>query len=102
MSDGTTTTPGTVTITVKPINDGPTGISDSGVVAEDNALGVLLDVLDNDLDPEGDALSVVTTFNGPSHGTVTINGGLTITYIPDSDYNGPGMQLALFPKIGLF
>ncbi|QDU68546.1 PKD domain-containing protein [Engelhardtia mirabilis] len=45
-------------------------------------------VLANDIDPEGSALSV-GSFTQPEHGSVVYNGDGTFTYTPDVDYGGP-------------
>ncbi|MBU2962288.1 tandem-95 repeat protein [Citreicella sp. C3M06] len=48
---------------------------------------VVINVLDNDSDPEGGALSVTSAT--ASNGSVTINDDGTLTYTPDENYNGP-------------
>ncbi len=48
---------------------------------------VTIDVLANDIDPDGAGLSVVSAAAG--HGTVNINADGTLTYTPDANYNGP-------------
>ncbi|WP_042348100.1 Ig-like domain-containing protein, partial [Capnocytophaga canis] len=49
--------------------------------------GVLISVLSNDFDPEGDTFSV-TTHTNPSHGTVVLNADGTFTYTPTTDFVG--------------
>ena len=76
----------TVTVTVNPINDPPEAQPDSTSTPEENP--VIVNVLANDSDPDGDALAVVLVTD-PAHGTATINPDGTVTYTPDPDYNGP-------------
>ncbi len=61
-------------------------VDDNAVVAEDGT--TVVDVLGNDGDVEGDALTVAST-SDPTNGTVVVNGDNTVTYTPDPDYNGP-------------
>lgn len=62
----------------------PFAEDDSVVTDEDVA--VVIDVLGNDGDPDGDPLTVTTAT--AENGTVTINDDGTLTYTPDQDYNG--------------
>ncbi len=56
--------------------------------AEDTALTInTADLLANDSDADGDALSVVGVSN-PAHGQVVLNSDGTITFTPDPDYYG--------------
>jgi Bacterial Ig domain len=51
---------------------------------------VVLDVLGNDTDADGDQLSITAFHDGPSHGTVEISAdGKSILYTPFLDYSGP-------------
>jgi hypothetical protein len=64
----------------------PVAVDDPADTAED--IPVIIDVLDNDSDPDGDPLTV-TFASTPLSGTTTVNvPGYTVTYIPDPDYNG--------------
>ncbi|MEW8028376.1 MAG: retention module-containing protein, partial [Candidatus Thiodiazotropha sp.] len=60
----------TVMITVADINTGPNAISDNASTSENTP--VVVDVLANDTDPEGDALSI-TSFTQGVNGSVTID-----------------------------
>jgi serine/threonine protein phosphatase PrpC len=51
--------------------------------ASPHSAAVTINVLANDYDPDGDALTV-TSVGTPSHGTATINGDNTVTYTPTS------------------
>ena len=82
--DGGTDT-ATVTVTVNPVNDDP--------VAGDDAAGtnfgtdIVIDVLDNDTDVDGDPLVVSGATDG-ANGTTTVNPDGTITYSPNTGFSG--------------
>ncbi|MBN1910231.1 MAG: tandem-95 repeat protein [Pirellulales bacterium] len=79
----------TVTITINPVNDAPTGDADAYTASENVILsiGTTNGVLKNDDDVEEDALtaSLVTQ---PEHGTVTLNTDGSFEYTPDVNYVG--------------
>ena len=75
----------TVYITVGAINDPPIAVDDTAVVAKDSSNN-MINVLVNDLDIDGDALSI-TGVTIPSHGTVTYTTNF-VYYTPDPDYFG--------------
>ena len=50
-------------------------------------VNVAINVLGNDLDPQGDPLSVLDISN-PANGTVSLGAGGTITYMPDAGFSG--------------
>lgn len=86
ISDGNGgTDSATVTVTVTAVNDDP--------VAADDAAGtgfqadVVIDVLDNDDDVDGDPLNVTEATDG-SNGTTTVNADGTITYSPNNGFSG--------------
>ena len=85
-SDGfTQSTPTTVSITVTPVNDPPVARNDSAFTTE--GVAVVIPVLQNDLDPEGDPLSVVAL--GPAaNGSVSRNGDGSVTYTPVPNFEG--------------
>lgn len=75
----------TVVVTVTPVGDPPTAVDDELVVFEGER-SVPLDVLANDSDPDGDALTIAAVTQPPG-GTVTINEdarGLTLQTQPDN------------------
>ncbi len=75
----------TATLTVNNLNDAPVANNDTASTPEDTAVDI--DVLLNDTDADGDALSVTGT---PSalNGTVTINVDGTLNYDPAGDFTG--------------
>ena len=75
----------TVTIEVSAVNDPPVADDDAAETNEDSA--VVVDVLTGDVDPDGDPLTV-TAVSDPAGGSLTINPDGTVTYVPDTDFNG--------------
>jgi len=75
----------TVSVTVNPINDAPVATVD--MVTTDEDTDVIIDVLANDTDADGDALTPSVTA-APANGAATVNADGTITYSPDADFNG--------------
>ncbi len=83
-SGATSTSVVTVHVT-ESVNRAPVAVDDAYRVAQSTASE--LEVLDNDNDPDNDALVIaVVTF--PRHGTIALNADGTITYTPDGDYVG--------------
>jgi VCBS repeat-containing protein len=74
----------TRTFTLTTVNPGPTANNDAVAASEDTP--VIVDVLGNDVDPDGDPLVVTSASAG--HGAVVINGDGTLTYTPNADFNG--------------
>ncbi|WP_185152694.1 Ig-like domain-containing protein, partial [Fulvivirga aurantia] len=77
-----------VTIQVNAINDGPVAVDDTQSVLQDvNATG---NVISNDSDPEGNALTVSSpgTFNFPGEGTLTIAANGAYTFDPEPAFLG--------------
>jgi len=68
-----------------PPNQSPTANDDGQTTDEDTP--VVIDVLGNDSDPDGDPLGIDSVTQG-SNGTVVINGDNTATYTPGADFNG--------------
>ncbi|MDA4108346.1 membrane protein [Mycobacterium holsaticum DSM 44478] len=86
VSDGKGgTATATVYVTVNPVNDAPVAVPDV-VTVDENSTANVIDVLGNDTDVDGDALTVIHV--GSAHrGTVTMIDGV-ITYTPDADRYG--------------
>jgi len=71
------------------VNASPLAFDDTVTTAEDTA--VTINVLTNDTDPDGDALTVTRITQG-TNGTVVIDpGDATVTYTPNTNYNGTDM-----------
>jgi len=76
----------TVSITITPGNDPPVANDDSATAQEDTPI-VMIDVLENDTDPDNDRLVVVKATQG-RNGSVTINTDSTLTYAPNRNFSG--------------
>ena len=75
----------TVAVTVTCVDDLPAASDDTATVDED-AAATAIDVLDNDVDSDGDPLTIASVVQ-PSNGTVVVTGGGTgLTYEPNADY----------------
>lgn len=57
------------------------------LASTDETVPLTFDPRVNDQDPEGDTLTITAKTNG-THGTVTINGGTSLTYAPTGYYSG--------------
>ena len=84
MDPGGLTSEATVRVTVTPVNDPPEAVDDEAETLEDVA--VVVDVLANDSDVDGDPLTVVSA--GPAaHGATAIAGG-GVRYSPALNWYG--------------
>src|SRR5262245_24647125 len=92
ISDGNGgTSISTLTITITGTNDAPVANADVNTIAEDTVPPISGNVLTNDSDVEGDALSVTTTgAQTGSYGTVTIAADGTYSYTLDN--SNPAVQ----------
>ncbi|MEX3015135.1 cadherin-like domain-containing protein [Gymnodinialimonas hymeniacidonis] len=77
----------TVTFNVAPVNDDPVAVDDSATTPEDTA--VVIDLIGNDTDVDGDTLELDSVSVDPALGTVVDNGDGTVTFTPAENYNGP-------------
>ena len=79
----------TVTVTVNDINVAPGAAADDYSVVEDNVLTVNAGdgLLANDLDPDGDSLTIVVT-SGVTHGTLVHENDGSFVYTPDANFAG--------------
>ncbi|RLJ15886.1 hypothetical protein DJ031_16435 [bacterium endosymbiont of Escarpia laminata] len=77
----------TVTITINPVNDVPVA-NDDGFSVGFNSSNNSFDVLFNDTDAEGSALTINTPLGATSSGGVVSTDGSTITYTPASGFDG--------------
>ena len=76
----------TVTVTVNPVNDDPVANDDSDTTDFNTA--VVVDLLDNDTDVDGDDLTVTGASVPASEGTLTDNGGGKYTFTPAAGFTG--------------
>ena len=74
----------TISITEDGINDPP--VVESERVSANVSQQISIDVLQNDIDPNGDLLTL-TNFTGPFNGTAILNQNQTITYQSDPEFN---------------
>ncbi|MFN2579063.1 MAG: Ig-like domain-containing protein [Pyrinomonadaceae bacterium] len=74
----------TVSVTIYPVNDNPVAVADSATTNEDNS--VTIDVVANDTDVDGNALSLASVGTA-SHGSVSILSGKAV-YSPTANFNG--------------
>ena len=75
-----------LTVSAGPVGPAPPlATNDTATTAFNTA--VTIQVLTNDSDPNGDALSITSITQG-AHGAVTLNGGITVTYTPTEGYSG--------------
>lgn len=84
VSDGKETVTATVDVTVVSLNDAPIASDDTLTIDEDQSAPI--PVLANDVDPDGDMLSVESIGQGVN-GLVTLTDGV-VTYTPNADFNG--------------
>jgi hypothetical protein len=75
----------TVNITVAPVNDPPVAVDDHASTAGDTSVSI--SVLDNDLDADGDSLTVSIVSN-PHNGSALVNQDQTVIYTPDPNFIG--------------
>ena len=76
---------GSVAVTVNPINDAP--IANDDTAGTDFNTEVIIDVLANDTDVDGDTLTVLGTPTS-ANGSVVVNGDGTITFTPTDGFEG--------------
>jgi len=76
---------GQVICTVTPTNKPPVAVDDNYIVTK-NSNANLFNVMENDSDPDGDALTIVGA-DAAAHGTVSVTGN-SILYTPDAGYAG--------------
>ena len=76
----------TVTVDIAGVNDAPVASSDAASTFTDGS--VTIAVLSNDVDIDGDALTVTgATITGGSGGTVVVNANNTLTFDPGADFD---------------
>ncbi len=101
ISDGANTATATVTVAVntEPVDLPPTAVAD--VAATLAGTPVAIEVLANDSDPEGAALSIVAAGNGlnglvtiDDNGTPLVSGDDFVVYTPNAGFTGPSDQFS--------
>ena len=83
--DDTGTHADTLQLVVEAVNAAPVAADDQTVTRQDTPVSI--DVLANDTDPDGDALTVAN-LSDPANGTVSINPDETVEYTPDPGFVG--------------
>lgn len=73
-------------ISVSPVNDPPVAADDNISTPED--VSVMVNVLANDADPEGNIVPTPSIIAGPSNGTASVNPDGSIAYTPTLNFNG--------------
>jgi len=87
ISDGAETDMAHVTITVAPVNDAPVAVDDTAATDEDTPVDIFVGtLLTNDIDVDGDTLSLTGVSNATG-GTVALVAGI-ITFTPAANFNG--------------
>ncbi|MEL7097742.1 MAG: Ig-like domain-containing protein [Pseudomonadota bacterium] len=89
ITDGTETASADVTVDVTPVNDAPDAMDDSDTTQEDTA--IVVDLLANDTDVDGDTLMVTFVSVPANQGTVVNNGDGTATFTPADNFTGTAM-----------
>jgi len=86
VGDGRDTSTGVIFLLVVPENDAPTAIDDPNNTTQEDT-PVVIDVLANDLDVDGDTLLVTSVSDGQL-GTATLIGSGSILYVPAPNASG--------------
>ena len=74
-------------ITVNTVNDAPNVQDDTYQATQGGALSVTAGVLANDMDVDGDPITVAVV-GGPTHGKLTLNADGSFSYTPDAGFVG--------------
>lgn len=78
----------TVTVTVNPVNDAPVAVGDNYTTKANTTLTIAAPgVLENDVDADGDDLTVMIA-SMATNGTVVLNGDGSFTYVPNPNFHG--------------
>ncbi|MBE4005709.1 tandem-95 repeat protein, partial [Vibrio parahaemolyticus] len=85
VTDGDLTDEANVTVTVTPVNDSPVAVDDTVSTQEDTV--VIIDVLPNDSDVDGDKLSIQSASVPEAQGKVEIVEG-KLVFTPAENFNG--------------
>ena len=85
LDDSLVSAPAIVWIEVIPVNDPPIAVEDTISTPEDTS--VVFNVLDNDIDVDGDSLSIILNVN-PQFGNIVWASDGTVEYSPRLNFNG--------------
>ncbi|WP_350225888.1 tandem-95 repeat protein [Vibrio parahaemolyticus] len=85
VTDGDLTDEAKVSVTVTPVNDSPVAVDDTVSTQEDTV--VIIDVLPNDSDVDGDKLSIQSASVPKEQGTVEVVDG-KLVFTPAENFNG--------------
>ena len=85
VSDGLEEVTASVAVTVNNVNEAPVAVEDT--ITTDEDIPVVIDVLTNDTDVNGDELSV-TAVGAATNGEAVINEDGTVTYTPTTGFSG--------------
>ena len=75
----------TVVVSIAPVDDAPSAEDDNAATAVDTAVSV--DVIANDVEPDGEALTIRLGDAAPANGTVALDGD-NVVYTPASGFVG--------------
>ena len=77
---------GIIFIEITPVNDQPNAVKDSITINEDS-LNIQIPILANDVDADGDVITLDSVFAPTSGGTIMVNND-TVLYNPPTNFNG--------------
>lgn len=87
VSDGVASVTATLTLSVSAVNDAP--VAQNDLAATPVNAPTTINVLANDSDVDGDALTVTSASVDPAFGTVTVNPNGTLAFNPANNVSGP-------------
>lgn len=85
VSDGLLSASSLVRLTITAVNNAPLAIDDSATLDEDKSIRLAL--LANDVDADGDALTIQIV-SQPTHGSIVLNADNTVSYTPTPHWSG--------------
>ncbi len=77
----------TVMVTVTNVQDAPDAVNDSATLAEDSGANTI-NVRGNDVDVDGDTLTVTAVTQGANGSVAITNGGTDVSYTPNANFFG--------------
>ena len=86
-----------VYINVTPVNHSP--FANDDIIILTNTDEIFINVLNNDIDEDGDSIYVSTILSSPPYGYVNISNEGTILYTPDSTYFGQNGDLSFIYQV---